>query len=144
MYNILKYRQSVKVDQHGVVEPHRFEVLPQRDHDEGEGYAQSGQDTASMHQLPLYNPASEGLEAPVADETLYAVGSDSDEDEDQDLKEARQEREDEERGYHPEHQSLDSTPIPGLEGTLKTDAHLVKLEEEERSLEESLDKSFRR
>lgn len=143
MYNILKYRQSLKVDQHGAVEPHRFEVLHQRDQDEGEIYAQSGQDSASMHQLPLYNPASEGVEAPVADETLYAVGSDSEDDED-DAKDARQQREDEERGYHPEHQSLDSAPIPGLEGKLKSDAHLVKLEEEERSLEDSLNRSTQR
>lgn len=137
LYNVLKYRQSMSPEEAAAAQQNL------RDHHHGSGdqrgvYAQPGQQT-SMQNLPLYNPANEGLEATLNDddEAHYALGSDSDSDRD-DKAEAEAEA-DERRGFHREHQPVyDAAEGKDVQKALKSDAHLLEIEEEGKRLEESM------
>lgn len=83
----------------------------------------------------MYNPASEGLEAAVGDETQYALGSDSEEEEGRERDSAE---EDERRGFHREHKAVQDEPSNDLQNTLETDAQLLELDAEGKELEESM------
>lgn len=140
MYNYLKYRQSLSEDTAKSLDNNRFEALPSEEEEELAETRHHG----AMQRMPLYNPASEGIEGPVvADETHYTLGHDSDDDDNDSDQTERPGRgstdeEDERRGFHKEYAAVDAQPVEGLDKALREDSDLVKLDEEQHHLEASL------